>query len=216
MSNPWVIGIIVGVIIAVALGVWKRLALIDFVRRGLNRSYSRLSVVLGTMAPIYMPVDTPEGRRMAWQCHLAVTNDGNRPNAPVRGIIRWDGHDTTFLTPLSNGVVHVSELSPHQSATLHLNAWSPIDGEDPTDSQETRIEVVDRYNKVVRTKVTFSPPPVAIVPPGQCGVSIMKDGQRVICDQPAGHDSGFHSARITPSLVTTWDDNGPAGDYAVS
>jgi hypothetical protein len=134
------------------------------------RPESRLHVVRGSpFPPTWTRVDAPErGPMIAWQCQLIVTNGGTRPDAPVNGELSWSGRVTSFTAPLSRpGQPAVTTLAPNESATLMLNAWTPLkDGETPDGNLSADLRLFDRFEGSSNTvRVTFSLPPMSAVLP---------------------------------------------------
>jgi hypothetical protein len=134
------------------------------------RSESRLHVVRGSaFPPTWTLVDTPDGGSMiGWQCQLIVTNGGTRPDAPVEGELSWSGRLTSFMTPLIRpGEPLVTTLAPNESATLMLNAWTPLeDGESIDGDLSADIRLFDRFEGSSNpVHVSFSPPPMSAVSP---------------------------------------------------
>jgi hypothetical protein len=209
----------------VGLIVWlfkrPREYLTEFWRAGRNKPFSRLHVVLGShFPPNWMRVDTAGGPKMAWQCELTITNGGNRPDAPARGELRWNGRTTTFLTALTrrNQLIADGALEPGESAPLLMSAWTDLrDSEDPASDQRTVLRLFDRYGGSFQLRVTFPPVHRVVVQLGECRVTTVRDNRTVFCDQPEGHE-GQHSA-LDPatSIATTWgdDDDAPGGDFLV-
>jgi len=208
-------------IVGVIIWMFKRPReyLTKFWRAGRNKPFSRLHAVLGThFPPNWMRVDTAEGPKMAWQCELTVTNGGNRDDAPARGELRWNGRTTTFTTPLiiRGQPTIVAALQPEASATLLLSAWTDLkDGEDPAGDQHTALRLFDRYGGSYRLRVTFPPVRRAVVQPGKCGVTTVRDNRTVFCEQPEGHDGQHMALDPDTRIVTTWGDDGGPEDFLV-
>jgi hypothetical protein len=193
---------------------------VDFWRRGRNRPFSQLHVVLGGRWPsVWTRVQSVEGPRIAWQCELIVTNGGNRTDAPVRGEIRWNQRAATFLTPLrpaAAGPGRVTELAPEQAATLIVNAWTLLEpGDNPAGDLRAEVVLFDRFGGSHKTAVTFSPPPRAVVQSGKCGSSTVKDDEFIYCDQKEGHAGNHSRLDETTGISTTWDDDGGSQDFLV-
>jgi hypothetical protein len=229
------IGVAAGLIVAFILAVLKkpRTAILRIFRAALNRPHSKLHLVLGPPPVIWTPIDAaPEGRCIAWRCQIVVTNEGNRTNAPVRGVLRWKRRDVGFATPLSIRVpipghmdYHQSQtvvdLTPNDTARLTVHAWTPLrDKREPSGTQRARLSVIDRYNTWHRVKVDFASIPPHKPMAGSCGKSTINDEKPIRCDLPSGH-GGFHSAKhrlegAIADVVTTWDDDKPGQqDYVV-
>jgi hypothetical protein len=125
-------------------------------RKTLGRPYSTLhAAVVGHSGPIWMRIDSPSGPQILWQCHLEVTNGGNRHDAAVRVELRWRNRVATLTTwalPPRR-----ETLRPSTSGRLKLDAWTPLDpGEDPAGDLEAELSLFDLYEGVHRTKVIFA------------------------------------------------------------
>jgi hypothetical protein len=151
---------------------------------------------------------------------LVVTNGGNCTDAPVRGELWWHGRTTTFLTPLRPAVAgpgRITDLAPHDAATLMVNAWTPLAATDrPAGDMSARLILFDRFDGKHEIRVTFSPPPRNVVPAGRCGQTTVRDGEVIYCEQPTGHDGVHMVCDQANGIVTTWNDGDEAGqDFLV-
>lgn len=224
MLAVWIPAFVAALVVGVIFGVLKRPRewVRDSWRAGRGKPYSELHAVLvGQIDPTWsVQRQTADGPQLSFQCRLNVTNGGNRTDAPVRGELRWNGHTTTFTTPLSALVYgvrgRVLDLAPNASAILTLNAWIRLTpSDDPKGDLRTEIVLFDRFEGSHKTRVTFRPIRQAVVPPGKCGHPTVKDDEFMYCDQGEGHD-GDHSHRDeSTGIVTSWGDDGTTQDFLV-
>jgi hypothetical protein len=119
------IGVISGLMVAAILGVWSipRKYIAGRIRAALKRPQAKLHLILGTFPPTWIEVKGAGDRRMiAWQCQIHVTNDGNRQNSPVKGVLRWNGQDAVFSTPLSFSTIKAAPvMKPDERALLKVS-----------------------------------------------------------------------------------------------
>jgi hypothetical protein len=83
-------------------------------------------------------------------------NDGNRVNAPIKGVIRWNRREAQFSTNLevptttsgSIGTKEAVQLEPDEMGRIIVDVWTDLKpGEKPSGDQKVRITIVDRYGE---------------------------------------------------------------------
>lgn len=145
-----------------------RIRVKDLWRLALHKPRSRLRIQeRGPFQLFWSWSPDSEGvKRLGWVAVLAITNDGDRINSVVNGILKFGKYKTSFGPPemmwMHAGVaVPITELGKDQHAEIFLRPFieTPIANKPHTGNMQCRLKFNDRYGRSSQLRLVFQENP---------------------------------------------------------